>query len=62
MGTFLQYLAIGACGLFSLFFAGLALATGFRLIAELYREKDWSNMYFMIFAMVLVSMVIDLIP
>lgn len=62
MGTFLQYLAIGACGFFSFIFAGFALATGFKLIAELYREKDWSNIYFMVFALVLLSMVIDLIP
>ncbi len=62
MDTFLQWLAICLCGLFSLFFAGLALATVFRLIAESYREKDWGNMYFMVFALVLVSMVIDLIP
>jgi len=62
MGTFLQYLSIGACGLFSFVFAAYALSTAFKFIAESYRERDWSNIYFMLFALVIVSMVIDLIP
>lgn len=62
MGIFLQYLGIVACGLASIVIGAYALTAGFRLIIDLFRDRDWHGVYFMLFALMLVSMIIGLIP